>query len=234
MARMKRTRHLSRSASSAKRARMYSGQTAVQTARRTAKNVIMRLAETKSHWQHANEVNLNTSTGHLAYDPLAAAEGTGAEERVGTEIQPTGLHIRGVLYNNGNKANYVRIVVVKSATRQHIGGGDFFMSAAGSGTDITAVTGLDKMYWPIHQKVHKVLYDRVIKLEQVAETGNTQTFQKWIKLSGKVRFDGAATGVEQVTPRYHIVYMASQAADDTVLGENVELSALHRFFYKDF
>lgn len=213
---------------------MYSGQTAAQTARRTAKSVIMRLAETKAHWQHANEVNLNTFTGHVAYDPLAPAEGSGNEERIGTEIMPTGLHIRGVLHNNGNKANYVRIVVVRSTTRQNVGAGDFFSSATGNGQDITAVTGVDKMYWPIHQKAHKVLYDRVIKLEQVAETGNTQTFQKWIKMSGKVRFDGNSTGVESVTPRYHIVYMASQAADDTVLGENVELSALHRFFYKDF
>lgn len=234
MARMKRTRHLSRSASSAKRTRLYSGRTAAQTARQTAKNVIMRLAETKAHWGHANEANLNTSTGYLAYDPLTPPEGAGAEQRNGTEIQPTGLHIRGVLHNNGNKSNYVRIVVVKSATRQNIASGDFFANAAGNGVDITAITGLDKMYWPIHQKVHKVLYDRTFFMEQTDRVGATKTFNKFIKLSGKVNFDAGNSGVENVTPRYHIVYLAAQASDDTVLGENVEVSALHRLFYKDF
>lgn len=230
---MKRTYHVS-SKYDAPAKRTKTTKATSQVARQAAKNVLMRMAETKTKWQHVNEINLSTLTGYLAYDPLAPTQGTGPQERIGTEIQPTGLHIRGVVHNNGGNANFVRILVVKSTTRQDIASGDFFAAASGIGQDITAINGVDRVFWPIHQKVHKVLYDKTLLLEKSTEINKAKSFNKFIKLSGKVKFDGASTGPEQVTPRYHIVYLGAESPDDTSLGENVEVSALHRFFYKDF
>ncbi|CAN0135924.1 unnamed protein product, partial [Heterosigma akashiwo] len=161
-------------------------------------------------------------------------EGTGKEERIGTEIMPTGLHIKGVVNNNGASPNFVRIIVVKSNTRQNVTSGDFFAANTGVGQKITAINGLERMYWPIHKTVHNVLYDRVLRLEKNGDFGKSKLFNKFIKLKGKIKFDGNCTGAEQLTPRYHIVYMTAESEDDTSTGQNVEVSAMHRFFYKDF
>lgn len=205
-----------------------------RTATAAARRVLMKASETKSNWVHVNEQNLSTLTGYIAYDPLVITEGSGVEERIGTEIMPTGLHIRGVVNNNGGSPNFVRILVVKSNTRQQVTLGDFFGAGTGLGQDISAVNGLDRMYWPIHKNVHTVLYDKVMRLEKSSEVGKSRSFNKWLKLGGKIKFDGGGTGSEQVTPRYHIVYMAAETEDDTSTGQNVEVSALHRLFYKDF
>lgn len=205
-----------------------------RTATAAARRVLMKTSETRTNWVHVNEQSLSTLTGYLAYDPLVVSEGTGKEERIGSEIIPTGLHIKGVVHNNGSGPNFVRIVVVKSNTRQQVTTGDFFGGETGLGQDITDVTGLDRMYWPIHKNVHQVLYDKVIKLEKSGEVGNCRMFNKWLKLGGKIKYDGGNTGSEQLTPRYHIVYLSAEAADDTSTGQTVEVSALHRFFYKDF
>jgi len=228
---MKRTR---RSGTYAPRKKSRNTSTMVKIASNAAQRVIMKAAETKANWLHVNEQYLNTLTGYLAYDPLAVDEGSGKEERIGTEIMPTGLHIKGVINNNGASPNFVRIVIVKSKTRQQVTTGDFFAASTGVGQDISAINGLDRMYWPIHKSVHTVLYDRVLRLEKNGEVGKSKAFNKFIKLKGKIKFDGAGTGSENLTPRYHIVYMTAESEDDTSLGENVEVSALHRFFYKDF
>lgn len=205
-----------------------------RTATAAAKRVLMKTSETKANWVHINEQNLNTITGYLAYDPLVITEGTGKEERVGTEIIPTGLHVRGICNNNGSSPNFVRILILRSNTRQQVNTGDFFGSSTGVGLDISAVNGLDRMYWPIHKATHTVLYDKVIRLEKSTEVGKSRQFNKWIKLGGKIKFDGNGTGSENLFPRYHIVYMSAESDDDTSTGQNVEVSVLHRFFYKDF
>ena len=204
-----------------------------RTAASAARRAVMKMSETKVHWAHYNEKSLNTLTGFEVLDPAAVVEGSGQEERIGTEISPTGFHIKGVLNNNGSSANFVRIVVVKSMTRQNIATGDWFAASTGLGQDITAVNGLDRMYWPIHKKVHQVLWDKVYRLEANGSTDKSRFFNKFLKLGGKLKFDGGNTGSEQSTPRYHIIYMAAETEDDTSLGQSVEVSAIHRLFYKD-
>lgn len=204
-----------------------------RTAASAARRAVMKMSETKAYWTHVNETSLNTLTGYIVTDPAAVDEGSGQEQRLGTEISPTGLHIKGVLNNNGSSPNFVRIVVVKSLTRQNVATGDWFAANTGVGQDISAINGLDRMYYPIHKKVHQVLWDKVYRLENNGTTDKSRFFNKFLKLGGKLKFDGAGTGSEQSTPRYHIVYMAAETEDDTSLGQSVEVSAIHRLFYKD-
>lgn len=207
--------------------------------RKEINRTLAKRMEVKTKWWSQDEATVSTlSQGNNFQDIITVAEGTGAEERVGKCINLTGLHIRGVIHNNGGNCNYVRMVIFRymlpSLTVDSTE--SFFENSIGSRTDFTSIGGLNTIYTPVNKNNVKVLYHRIFKLAPNTSTEgkHTQLFNKFIKLRNmKVEFEGPNTGNANVQPRLWFGIWAAESADDTGLGQTIETSYVGRTFFTD-
>jgi len=193
--------------------------------------------EMKQIWIHDNEVQLNTLVqGQITTGPVVPL-GTGSNARIGNEIRAQGLHLKGALYNNSGSESFVRLLILG-----HSGSLDpttqvFRSTHAGNVAAPAAVNGMDAIYYPVNKNELTVYYDKVYKLGgSVSGTAasNTRMFSKFVKFNGrKVQYEGGTTGIGTQNWSYSIVWIAADANDDTTTGTVVELSQLHRFYFKD-
>lgn len=198
--------------------------------------------EMKSIWNHDNEVSLNTlSQGAIVSLPLVT-QGTASTNRIGNEIMLKMMHMKGVLYNNSSSESYVRLLVVGHDANISPVLGTFPLFVNGSSNNtvpISSVNGLDAQYYPINKKDLTVYVDRKWKLAGSnieAGSRNTRMFSecvKWPRRGKKVIYEGNTTGYENQNWLCTIIWIASDANDDTTTGTNVELSQLTRIYFQD-
>lgn len=194
--------------------------------------------ETKQVWVHHNEVNLSTlAQGYTSTGPLVT-QGTNSFARVGNNINASGLHLRGVLSNNSGSESMVRVIVVGFPGSN----GDpslnlFRASSGGSTAAVSAVNGLDAMYYPLNIAELHVYHDHVHKLAGSAAGNagaNAKTFMQFIKFNKrKIEYKGNTTGYGNQNWMYQIIFIAADTNDDTTLGTAVELSMIERFYFQD-
>lgn len=194
--------------------------------------------ETKQSWTHHNEVNLSTlSQGYTSTGPLIS-QGTNSLTRIGNKITASGMHLKGVLNNNSGSETTVRMLIVGfDASNGDPSLNLFRTGASGATAAISAVNGLDAMYYPINTIDLHVYYDTTYKLAGSA-TGNAganvKVFQKFVKFNRRqIEYKGNATGYSNQNWLYQIIWIAADTNDDTTSGTAVELSAMERFFYQD-
>lgn len=209
----------------------------VSNAVKTYVKRIMPKPEVKVVWNHDNEVQLSTlSQGQYLSGP-SITQGTGPSNRVGNDINSLGMHIKGVLYNNSTQESYVRAIVLGCTGTQDPTASLFRYAAAGTTAGLSAVVGLDAMYQPLNKLDFKVYWDQVFKLGgsgSGAAGSNTRMFTKFIKFNKrKVQYQSTSTGAGSQNWLYKIIYIASDANDDTSTGTAVELSALTRYYFTD-
>jgi len=189
--------------------------------------------EVKQTWYHMNELQLNTlAQGYSNVGPVIS-QGTDSASRLGNIISATGLHYKGVLSNNSTQESMIRFAIVRYDSSLGAPNNIFFRgSSAGTPLAISAVNGLDAMYYPINRVDLHVYHDKLIKLAGSA-TGNAganvKVFSKFVKLNRlKLEYKGS-------NPQwnYACVFIAADSNDDTSTGTSVELSCLERFFFKD-
>lgn len=203
---------------------------------------IMPKSEMKSIWNHDNEVSLNTlSQGAIVSLPLVT-QGTASTSRIGNEINLKMMHMKGVLYNNSSSESYVRLLVVGHSANISPVLGTFPLFVNGSSNNtvpIGTINGLDAQYYPVNKKDLTVYVDRKWKLAgSNVEAGarNTKMFSECVKWPGhgkRICFEGNTTGYENQDWLCSIIWIASDANDDTSLGTNVELSQLTRIYFQD-
>lgn len=198
--------------------------------------------EMKCVWNHDNEVSLNTlSQGAIVSLPLVT-QGLAVTNRIGNEIYLKMLHMKGALYNNSASESYVRLIVVGHSANisPTLGTFPLFINGPSNNTvPISSVNGLDAQYYPLNKKDLTVYVDRKWKLAgSNIEAGarNTKMFSEAVKMPGrgkKICYEGNTTGYENQDWLCSIIWIASDANDDTTTGTNVELSQLTRIYFLD-
>jgi len=193
--------------------------------------------EMKNTWTHDNEVQLSTLTqGYIALGP-AITQGLNAGNRIGSDINAKGLHLRGVLYNNSASESYVRGMVVGFPGTFDPSTALFLNAGAGSTVGPSGINGLDAMYYPLNTDEMHVYWNQVFKLGGSASGtagSNTRMFNKFVKFGGRrIAYKGNVTGIGNQNWQYALIWIAGDANDDTTTGTAVELSQLARFFFTD-
>lgn len=195
--------------------------------------------EMKQLWYHHNEVTLNTlAQGYVAYGPNII-QGQASWNRQGNIVNVSGLHLKGILNNNGASENYARMLIVGFDGVKNTSPTDnlFRGDQVGTTVGIAAVNGLDGIYFPINKIDFKVYRDRVFKLGGSAAsspTSNTKMFTEFVKFNGrKVEYKGATTGFGNQSWIYAVIWIVAEGPDDTAGGQAVELSMMERLYYKD-
>lgn len=199
-------------------------------------------SEMKSIWNHDNEVNLNTLSQGAIVSLPTISQGTTSTGRIGNEVFLKMMHMKGVLYNNSTSETYVRLVIVGHDANISPVLSTFPLFVNGSSNNtvpVGSVNGLDAQYYPLNKKDLTVYTDRKWKLAgSNAEAGarNTKMFSECVKWRGqgkKICYEGNTTGYENQNWLCTIIWIVSDANDDTSLGTNVELSQLTRIYYTD-
>jgi hypothetical protein len=209
------------------------------TVKKEVDRALAKRVERKVKWWSQDEASISTlSQGNNFQDVITIAEGTGAEERVGKAINLTGIHLKGVLKNNGASCNYVRMVLFRymlpALTVDSTEG--FFENSIGSRTDFTSIPGLNTIYTPFNSNNVKVIWTKVFKLasNSSVEGNDTAMFNMFKKLPNlKIEYEGPNTGNANVQPRLWLGVWAAESPDDTSTGQNVEISYVGRTFYTD-
>lgn len=198
--------------------------------------------EMKSVWNHDNEVLINTLNQGVIVGLPQITQGTSSTTRIGNEIYAKMLHMKGVLYNNSASESYIRLIVCGHDANINPTIGTFPLFVNGSsGNTVTAssVNGLDAQYFPLNKKDLTIYVDRKFKLAgSNVEAGarNTRMFSecvKWPGMGKRVIYEGNTAGYEAQNWLCSVIWVASDANDDTTTGTNVELSQLTRFYFRD-
>jgi len=143
-----------------------------------------------------------------------------------------------VLNNNSTSESFVRMLVLGyPATNGDPTINLFRNLPTGTTTGLSGVTGLDTIYYPINKLELHVYVDKVFRLAGSA-TGNsgsnTRFFSQFVKFGGKkVEFKAATAGTLNQNWMYSVIWIATDANDDTSTGTAVELSCLERLYFKD-
>lgn len=199
-------------------------------------------SEMKSIWNHDNEIALNTLTQGAIVSLPTITQGTASTNRIGNEVNLKMVHMKGVLYNNSATETYVRLLIVGHDANISPALGTFPLFINGSSGNTVAVgsvNGLDAQYYPVNKKDLTVYTDRKWKLAgSNVEAGarNTKMFSECVKWRGqgkKIKYEGNTTGYENQNWLCSIIWIVSDANDDTSTGTTVELSQLTRIYYTD-
>lgn len=218
--------------------RQASKRSKVSKAVKTYVRKAMPKVEMKQTWAHANEIQLSTlSQGYTVSGPNLS-QGLTSDTRVGNIVNMSGVHMKGALYNNSTSESFVRALIVGyDATNGDPSVNLFRNNSTGATAGFSSVNGLDAMYFPVNKVDLHVYWDKVFKLAGSA-TGNagvnTKFFSKFVKMNGrKVEFKGNNWSYGSQNWMYSVIFIASDANDDTSTGTAVELSYLKREYYKD-
>lgn len=173
---------------------------------KTAKQVVIRMAEKKRVNTVAIEVPLNSISQGDTWIPLSNVnQGTGAFERVGKEITLRKLRFRGQIQNNANTTMIIRQVVGYFLDQGTPGVGTemFEQSTRGSTGGVTfssikgAVQEILTPYLLLNRAKFIPVYDRTFKIGNNAavEGGNVALFDTTVSLRDrKIRFEQASSG----------------------------------------
>lgn len=191
----------------------------------------------KEVWLHTNEVQLNTLVQGYHATMYPIGQGVAADQRIGNVVNLSALQIRGVISNNSVQETVIRFLIVG----YNASNGDptvnlFRNTSNGITAGVSAVNGLDAMYFPLNKVDMHVYTDKMIKVAG-SSTGNAGENVKFInyfhKLNGrKVEYKGG-NGYGSQNWMYSVIVIAADANDDTSTGTTCELSYFHRLWYKD-
>lgn len=203
-----------------------------------AKRVLNKNTETKRRWQGLNEVGLTHVDNALFYDATGITQGTAINERVGNEVRLSGLHFKGVLNNNYDGVNFVRMVVFYGKDQMNFDSSvGIFQNSAGSLVSTLSQTGLNSIYYPINKTRCQVLHDKVYRLAPAITNGESPAtskfFNTFVKLHGKkITFAGNDTGADSADHRLHVGLWVADGRDDFP-ASRVEVSGIITTYYKD-
>jgi len=195
--------------------------------------------ETKVSWSTHNEVQLSTlAQGYMSAAGSYINWGNQPNTRIGNTILGSGVHIKGAFNNNSTSETFVRMIVLSFRGSN----GDptlnlFQANTTGTVTGVSSVNGLDAIYYPLNKKDLTIYRDKVFRLAGSA-TGNAgancKFFNLFVKFGGaKIQYTANTYGYGNQTWQYAVIWIASDANDDTSTGTAVEMSCVERFYFRD-
>lgn len=201
------------------------------------KRALRKNLELKMYNTSATEEVVSTllqGDGSNWYPLCSLTQGTTNFSRVGNQIRLQKLDIRGSLHNNASVSNLVRMVIFYFKDNVTVSASSDIFLAGTSGTDFAAITGITAMHYPLNPVKMTVLSDTVINLAKAGEYESTKTFRKTFDLKNKlIKFEGNTAGPDNQHPQLYMLVFAAEAANDTGLGTDIELSHYCRTSYTD-
>lgn len=203
--------------------------------KKVIRQVVTAQAETKTRSSSYEEVTLNTLTQNIqGLTPYRIRGGSKEDERVGNEVTARGISMRGHFYNNSSTVpTMVRCLVVSDKRGQgEVFTGDNMLMK--NNTPVTYIQGTESMYLPINRARYQVAYDHtwMLSANTPDNMGQFKKFQKFIKISSKVKFgDENDSSIQQGD--WKVIFWSAETSNDVGLGNVVELYVGVSGFYKD-
>ena len=200
---------------------------------------IMPKVEVKQQWQHSNEVVLSTlAQGTLLTSGPAIGQGVSAGERIGNVVHLNAINFKGALNNNSGSESMVRWVIVGFPSSNGNPTLNLFRNAStGTSAAVSAVNGLDAMYYPLNTLELTIMFDKVYSLAGSAtgnSAANVKLLNKTVQLGRrKVEFKSTAQSYGNTSWMYASIMIAADSNDDTTTGTGVEVSLLERLYFTD-
>lgn len=199
------------------------------------KRVLAKQAETKFNIVKKTESTVygTTLTSPANWDHLNALnEGFTENQRVGNQVRPMMVNIRGHVQSNSLKPIVCKIFLIEMNVANDPRT-DLLEDNTGSYSP--ASTDLEAIYARINTTKYRVLKTIMLKTgtyaNHVGDYGGTQMFNETIKLNGVYDYED---GVAQCNKRSLILMpMFREAQNDTTTGEVVEFTFNSKFYYKD-
>lgn len=229
------------------------------TSRRVRK-IISRTQEHKCVSDGLIEATAGTTavSAYIKRDLFAPVQGDNSDQRHGRKVNLTGIHIKGQVHNNGNRTNYVRILLLshKDDTWYNAPNStmELFIGPDNQVRTLGTVAMMEKMLYPINKYRFYPIYDKIMKLEGKQNTSNNHTsrasrmFTIRKKMNKAVWFDeapsqtingvemqdnAAEVGRENQNIHYTLMVLAADSQNDTIVGEQVEVSWFKQFWFTD-
>jgi len=229
------------SSGSNKKARTTPAQKAANSyVRKTAKSVVIRMAEKKRHSVEVQERVLSTLVPGATADWIdlsTITDGIQRNARVGSEVTLTSVQLSGQVHNNAAGVKIVRFLV-GYVTDQTAPTSLFELFDAETAGGTAAPT--DNQNLVLYRKVNKVkfqvLHDRLIKLGGVnsADGTNTVVYKKSINLKmKKIHFEGVSEGTANQDKRLYAIMLCQKSNNDESTGSDIEWTQVSYLNYLD-
>lgn len=232
---------------------------AASSVRKIAKSVLSRMTETKSVMKvlESNIPHNSAITGADLIPVLPALnQGTDDYERIGDQIRPTGLVVKGLIasnrtYVNTNQVLLVRVVIISPKASSSAGvtvpllnsyAAELLQPNLSTGTQVAPFNGNQvELQYPINRDSFHVHFDKTFRIapskadaameENPAEY---RTFTKSIKLPAKLTYDTGVNFPNNFCPIYGLGYAyADGTGPDTLATTKIISNVTARLTFKD-
>jgi len=195
------------------------------------KQVINRVAETKSVVYPITEYSMTTLTSPaIAWTLNTVASGSGLNQRSGQKISPKYIDVRGHVHTgDGGIAQYVKVMLLSCNISDD---GLTELQENNTGTIAPAGTDVSAIYNRINTTKYRVLGTRLMKIGPTG--GNwfgTAFFSMKAKLSGVSHFDQGSNIPEK--NKLILVAIARRADNDESTGTTTEITFNSKFYFQD-
>jgi len=209
----------------------------VPTATKRYVKRMMPKTELKRNATYYDEISQSTLTQGSYSPQLSITQGTGLQQRIGTQITVKGFHIKGVVNNNATTPNYIRMLLawstIDSATT--FSTANIFADAnlAGGTAGTGGVTGANILYYPVNRLAFTPVWDHTMKLGGSADPSCTRMFSKFIKMNKTIKYIANNAGDAMQDYQLTLFIFVAESGDDTGLGQTIEVSHVARAFFTD-
>lgn len=232
---------------------------AATSVRKIAKSVLSRMTETKMVTK-VLETNIPHNSAITGADLIPVLpslnQGTDDYERVGDQIRPTRLVVRGLIaanrtYTNTNQVLLVRVVIVSPKASSSAGvtvpllnsyAAELLQPNLMTGTQVVPFNGNQvELQYPVNRDAFVVHMDKTFRIAPTrADTSIEQnpdeyrTFTKSIKLPAKLTYDTGVNFPNNFCPIYGLGYAyADGTGPDTLATTKIISNVTARLSFKD-
>lgn len=209
------------------------------TMRAIVRQELSRTSETKYLKTQESEVILNTLTNAYIFDLDYPVTGSSACQRSGAKVEERGIAVKTLYQKGTGDSVWVRQLLLMVKTGGRMGDGsvlaELFESTAGGSTgNIPASGTMQDIIRKVNREDFRVLKDDIIKLGNQNGNADCQWMKHYVKFPyGTIaEFTNDSTDLP-ITPRFVMVCLPLEADGDESLGQNVELSYVFDYYYKD-
>lgn len=209
------------------------------------RNAVKRIArsaqETKRTIISVPEFVIQTGSLPVArnLDLTSVPQGITSFTRNGDKIQLVGHAMKAIFNNNGSTSKYIRVLMVRFVSNNQAAvtstnpPPDLFETTDDTKEGVPA--NIMAMLWPVNHTQYKVLYNKLVKVSpSLTDQGSeTKFLQVYIPNQSILDYEGG-TSVIPFKNRVVLIFLATDAANDDVAGEQVEISLMIKTYFKDF
>lgn len=174
-------------------------------------------------------------------------QGDESHQRHGRQVLLTGMHMKLNLHHNGNRPVYVRVLIIQTKLQTPLdNNSEFYLGPDNNVNTLSQPFGTARVTCPINKWKYWPVYDKTIKLDGREYSDQHHMFKSMRLMTIKKKFrkkiwfdENAATGStgeqgpDNQSMHYYLVIIPADGANDTAIGETVEVSFYNTMYFKD-